>query len=29
MERFDGLEALIAAIRSDTDAARRILEESA
>jgi riboflavin kinase/FMN adenylyltransferase len=29
MERFDGLDALIAAIRADADAARRILSESA
>ena len=29
MERFDGVEALIAAIRADTDAARRALAESA
>jgi riboflavin kinase/FMN adenylyltransferase len=29
MERFDGLDALIAAIRADADAARRILAENA
>jgi riboflavin kinase/FMN adenylyltransferase len=29
MERFDGLDALVAAIRADADAARRILAENA
>jgi hypothetical protein len=29
MERFDGLDALVAAIRADADAAGRILAETA